>query len=188
MLRFDDKKENGIRESLMQFHDDMMDRMEEMKGRFSGNSAGNYKEYGMEPEILIVDEFVGRLKVLEVKQRIEIASVVRKIVLLGNFTGFFLLLINGEFAWRCLEGTGWSGLNQHYMLGVMDAFARIAVNAVEKQEPKTPEYEGDGCDREGNIIFDTWICPCCETRYKVDYGRYEYCPNCGQTIDWRDRK
>ena len=37
-------------------------------------------------------------------------------------------------------------------------------------------------------LSDTWICPCCKTRYKVDYGRYDYCPNCGQAIDWRDSK
>lgn len=55
--------------------------------------------------------------------------------------------------------------------------------AVEKQRSKKPDYEGDGCDRDGNIIYDTWICPCCGERYEMDYDRYEYCPKCGQAID-----
>ena len=56
--------------------------------------------------------------------------------------------------------------------------------AQEKQYAKKPNYEGDGCDNEGNMIFDTWICPCCGKDYEVDYDKYDYCPNCGQHIDW----
>lgn len=55
--------------------------------------------------------------------------------------------------------------------------------AVEKQKPKNPDYEGDGCDKDGKIIYDTWICPSCGERYEVDYDNYEYCPKCGQRID-----
>ncbi len=29
-------------------------------------------------------------------------------------------------------------------------------------------------------------CPCCRTRYEVDYDDYKFCPNCGQAIDWSD--
>nr|DAF27526.1 MAG TPA: DNA REPAIR HELICASE RAD25, SSL2, PRE-INITIATION COMPLEX, RNA POLYMERASE.0A [Caudoviricetes sp.] len=25
-------------------------------------------------------------------------------------------------------------------------------------------------------------------RYEVDYDDYDYCPNCGQRIDWRDEE
>lgn len=49
-----------------------------------------------------------------------------------------------------------------------------------------PEFEGDGTDDTGKIILDTCICPCCRTRYEVDYDRYFYCPNCGQRLDWSD--
>lgn len=58
----------------------------------------------------------------------------------------------------------------------------LAIKALEKQIPKKPNFEGDGFDDKGNIIYDTWICPCCEEHYEVDYDNYKYCPNCGQAI------
>lgn len=61
----------------------------------------------------------------------------------------------------------------------------IATKALEKQIPKKPNYEGDGY-YNGQPVYDTWICPCCEEMYEVDYDEYDYCPNCGQKIDWSD--
>lgn len=55
--------------------------------------------------------------------------------------------------------------------------------AVEKQTSKKPDYEGDGYS-DGQLVYDTWICPCCGQHYEVDCDRYDYCPNCGQHIDW----
>lgn len=55
--------------------------------------------------------------------------------------------------------------------------------AVEKHEPRKPDYEGDGYDDEGVLVYDTWICPCCGKRYEVDYDDYEHCPKCGQAVD-----
>ena len=57
--------------------------------------------------------------------------------------------------------------------------------AMERQIPKKPMYEGDCCDGSGRLIYDTWICPNCEEDYEVDYDDYDFCPNCGQAIDWR---
>ena len=54
--------------------------------------------------------------------------------------------------------------------------------AVEKQTPKAPDYEGDGYDNKGELIYDTWICPNCGERYELDYDDYEHCPKCGQAI------
>lgn len=66
-----------------------------------------------------------------------------------------------------------------------EAFS-VAIQALEKQIAKKPTYEGDGYDSEGNFVYDTWICTCCEKRYEVDYDEYDFCPNCGQKIDWSE--
>lgn len=54
--------------------------------------------------------------------------------------------------------------------------------AAEKQKAKKPDYEGDGYS-DGQLVYDTWICPCCGQHYEVDYDDYDYCPECGQHID-----
>ena len=76
-------------------------------------------------------------------------------------------------SWESLEE-----LKRHY--GAIG----IAISALEQQVPKQPDFEGDGYDEDGEIIFDEWLCPCCETRYEVDYDDYKFCPNCGQAIAW----
>lgn len=55
--------------------------------------------------------------------------------------------------------------------------------AVDKQNAKKPDYKGDGYTPDGSFVWDTWVCPKCETKYEVDYDDYDYCPNCGQRID-----
>lgn len=55
--------------------------------------------------------------------------------------------------------------------------------AVEKQNKKKPNYEGDGY-ADGNLVYDTWYCPNCGQWYELDYDDYKYCPECGQKIDW----
>lgn len=57
--------------------------------------------------------------------------------------------------------------------------------AMEKQTPKRPDYEGDGY-ADGQLVYDTWICPCCGKHYEVDYDNYDYCPYCGQKLRWRE--
>ena len=59
--------------------------------------------------------------------------------------------------------------------------------AVEKQIAKKPDYEGDGY-ADGHLVYDTWICPCCGKHYEIDYDDYDFCPACGQCIDWSDEE
>lgn len=59
--------------------------------------------------------------------------------------------------------------------------------AVEKQTAKKPDYEGDGYS-DGHLVYDTWICPCCGKHYEVDYDDYDFCPECGQCIDWSEEE
>lgn len=68
----------------------------------------------------------------------------------------------------------------------LDKDIKIIQELIDKETPMKPNYEGDGYDKDGNIIYDTWICPSCETRYEVDYDEYKYCPNCGQKLDWSE--
>ena len=65
---------------------------------------------------------------------------------------------------------------------------RMAVGALEKQIPKKPTYDGDGYAPDGTFVWDEWLCPCCGTRYEVDYDEYDFCPNCGQAIDWSEKE
>ena len=60
---------------------------------------------------------------------------------------------------------------------------KVAIEALEKQIPEIPDYEGDGY-ANGELIYDTWICPRCGRHYEIDYDHYVYCPQCGQLIDW----
>lgn len=60
--------------------------------------------------------------------------------------------------------------------------------AVEKQKAKTPTYDGDGYAPDGTFVWDEWLCPHCGTRYEVDYDDHDYCPNCGQAIDWSEEE
>ena len=64
-----------------------------------------------------------------------------------------------------------------------NAVIDMAIKALEKCVPVQPNLEGDGYDKDGEIIFDEWLCPGCGTRYEVDYDDYKICPNCVQAID-----
>ena len=56
-------------------------------------------------------------------------------------------------------------------------------DAVNKQMPLKPQLEADGYS-DGELVYDTWICPKCGEDYEIDYHDYKYCPDCGQRIDW----
>lgn len=58
----------------------------------------------------------------------------------------------------------------------------------ERDTAKAPDYEGDGYDNKGEMIYDTWICPNCGKHYEVDYDDYDFCPNCGQRLMLEERR
>lgn len=56
----------------------------------------------------------------------------------------------------------------------------------EKDTPQRPDYEGDGYDDKGELIYDYATCPICEHGFEEgvnDWGS-NYCPDCGQALDW----
>ncbi len=57
--------------------------------------------------------------------------------------------------------------------------------AMEKQRAKTPYIWGDGYSG-GEPVFDMYECPYCGQDYEIDGEKYDFCPNCGQAIDWRN--
>ncbi len=63
----------------------------------------------------------------------------------------------------------------------------LAIEALEKQIPKKPDYEGDGYDENGILIYDRAICPCCgndDFEYDINNWGCKFCPDCGQALDW----
>lgn len=83
-----------------------------------------------------------------------------------------------EMAIKALEE-----VQQYRQIGTVEECRESA----EKQTAKKPDYEGDGFS-DGQLVYDTWICPCCGKHYEVDCDRYYYCQNCGQHIDWSDEE
>lgn len=63
----------------------------------------------------------------------------------------------------------------------------LIAKIVKKEIPKKPYFESDG-DWEGEPVYDTWICPNCCEHYETECDHYDYCPKCGQRIDWSDEE
>lgn len=61
-------------------------------------------------------------------------------------------------------------------------------SALKKQVPKVPDYEGDGYNDKGNLIYDTAYCPYCRHKFEVDYDTPNFCPECGQALDWSENQ
>lgn len=57
--------------------------------------------------------------------------------------------------------------------------------ADEKQKAKKPHLWGDGY-YNGELIIDMYDCPNCEKSYELECEEYDYCPNCGQKLDWSE--
>lgn len=72
-----------------------------------------------------------------------------------------------------------------YARGPYDAIEKVRI--MEEPHRLTP--------KKPKVSVDTWVCPECgrdvefQTMLGVDilfHGRHDFCPNCGQAIDWED--
>lgn len=66
---------------------------------------------------------------------------------------------------------------------------QIAIEALQKQTPRTPELERVSLD-DGKYINYMLHCPQCEKNFgscfNIDYyNELRFCPRCGQAIKWR---
>lgn len=93
-------------------------------------------------------------------------------------SGYLMLQESIDMAIHALEE-----IQQYRALGTPEECRE----AVEKRTPKRPDYEGDGY-ADGQLVYDTWICPRCGKHYEVDCDEYDYCPYCGQKLNWRDEE
>lgn len=59
------------------------------------------------------------------------------------------------------------------------------LEALEKQIPKKPYFEGDGY-ADGELVYDSFICPNCGMNYEYYDETYqiEHCSFCGQALDF----
>lgn len=59
----------------------------------------------------------------------------------------------------------------------IDDYAKeMIINMINKDTPMKP------------IICNTWSCPKCGKTYLIGNEEHEYCPNCGQSIDWNEEE
>ena len=69
-------------------------------------------------------------------------------------------------------------------LGVeMENGLRDLKSAIEKQIPKIINMNEEIKYLDGEGVG--WVCPGCNTVI-FDFGIYDYCPHCGQKLEWRD--
>lgn len=68
---------------------------------------------------------------------------------------------------------------------LIDKAMPVMFDALEHLVPKTPFLWGDGYSC-GELVIDMYNCPFCEKSYELESERYDYCPNCGQAIDWSE--
>ena len=81
----------------------------------------------------------------------------------------------------------WKSYDENKIYGIASrGYIEMLQELVDKETPKKPYYEGDGYS-DGELVYDTWICPNCGKSYEVDYEEYERCPHCGQMIDWSEK-
>ena len=81
----------------------------------------------------------------------------------------------------------WKSYDENKIYGIASrGYIEMLQELVDKETPKKPDYEGDGYS-DGELVYDTWICPNCGKSYEVDYEEYERCPHCGQMIDWVEK-
>ena len=97
--------------------------------------------------------------------------------------------MNKEELSKIVEKFRNAGLSNGGALGHHSGINDDIADMLERQIPSKPDMYGDGYDDDGNLIYDTYNCPNCNTNYEIDYdGKHKFCPECGQAIDWSEEQ
>ena len=61
---------------------------------------------------------------------------------------------------------------------------------VDRADPQNLTYVADGCDTDGNLIYDMAYCPNCGKEFEYAIGDWgcNYCQDCGQALYWGDNQ
>ena len=74
----------------------------------------------------------------------------------------------------------WSKETKRYNEEIIEAL-KLGRKALYRMIPFEPDWEGDGYDPDGNMIYKPY-CP--ECRHVLEEDEDDICPNCGQWIKW----
>ena len=85
-------KPEDITDSLDKFYEGMMQRNENMKKMEGYKTGENYAYLGLPPHFLIFDEFVAFMEMIGNRENVAVLSKLKKIVMLGRQSGYFLIL------------------------------------------------------------------------------------------------
>ena len=62
----------------------------------------------------------------------------------------------------------------------------LITSIVKKEIPRSPIWFGYWYDPDRSQVHVGWKCSNCGTKYRVYYADYDYCPHCGQRLDWSE--
>ena len=65
----------------------------------------------------------------------------------------------------------------------IEEILEYVIKRIGKRIPK--KLDVSAYNEDGSLLM--YKCPSCASPYDVDYdGQYDYCPKCGQAIDWSE--
>ena len=67
-----------------------------------------------------------------------------------------------------------------------NADIELIESIVNKEIPRSPIRFGYWYVPDRSQVYVGWKCSNCGTKYRVYYADYDYCPHCGQRIDWEE--
>ena len=85
-------RKEDIAACVSRFCDGMMRRSESMKSMQGYKTGENYAYLSLEPHFLIFDEYVAFMEMLNTRERDDVLTKLKQIVMLGRQAGYFLIL------------------------------------------------------------------------------------------------